>query len=157
LVQSGGEGVILLGDRTFASFDLEFQGQVVSGNEGFVALLSLTSDDTLRFFHVGELGGERADLGSLYDGKESVKSKSISTVKGHWYNILVKVRGAESWCYLEGRELFHDIDDRFTSGRIGLATWDANARFRNVAVRSPEGIGLWKGPPNFITNAEVNP
>jgi serine/threonine protein kinase len=149
LVQSGGQGTILLGDTPLSSFDLKFQGQIVSGNEGFVALFHRTSDDTVRFFHVGELGGKRVDLGFVHEGKEGGKSKPISTLKNHWYTVLVKVRGAESWCYLDGQELLHDVDDRFTTGRIGLSTWDANARYRDILITAPEGKVLWKGLPNL--------
>jgi len=154
LVQSGGEGTILLGEMTLSSFNLSFQGQIVSGNEGFVTLFHRTSDDTLRFLHVGELGGKRADLGFLSKGKEGGKEpKAVSIVKGHWYKVLVKVRDAESWCYLDGQELFHDIDERYTKGRIGLATWDSNARFRDIAVTTPEGKPLWIGPPDCMTDS----
>ena len=92
LVQNGGQGTILLGDTPLSSFDMRFQGQIISGNEGLVALFHRTSGDNVRFFHVGELGGKRVDLGFLCEGKEGGQSKPIATVKGRWYNVLVKVR-----------------------------------------------------------------
>ena len=134
LVQKDEAGTILLGDKELSSYDLKFQGQIMAGNEGFVALFHRTSDDNVRFFHVGELDGKRADLGFLHQGKEGGRAKPISTVKGRWYHVLVKVRGAESLCFLDGQELFHAIDNRFTHGRVGLATWDASARFREISI-----------------------
>jgi len=149
LVQNGGQGTILPGDTPLSSFDMRFQGQIVSGNEGFVALFHRTSGDNVRFFHVGELGGKRVDLGFLCEGKEGGQSKPIATAKGRWYNVLVKVRSAEFWCYLDGQELFHDVDERFAQGRIGLATWDANARYRDIVITTPDGKVLWEGPPDL--------
>jgi hypothetical protein len=140
LVQSGGGGTILLGDTPLSSYDLRFEGQIVSGNEGFNALFHRTSGDHVRFFHVGELGGKRVDLGFLYEGKEGGQSRPIRTVKGRWYDILVKVRGAEYWCSLDRQEVFHDVDERFLKGRIGLATISVlrrlKGKFFGAACRS---------------------
>jgi serine/threonine protein kinase len=149
LVQTGGEGTILLGDTPLSSFDMKFQGQVVSGEEGFVALFHRTSGDNVRFFHVGESRGTEVNSGLLCEGKEGGQSKPIAIVKGRWYNVLVKVRGAEFWCYLDGQELFHDVDERFVRGRIGLATWDANARYRDIVVKTPDGKVVWNGLPDL--------
>jgi formylglycine-generating enzyme required for sulfatase activity/serine/threonine protein kinase len=148
LVQTDKGGTILLGDRELASYDLKFQGQIVTGNEGFVALFHRTDDNNLRFFHVGEDGGKTVHLSFLFRGNEGGRSKPALAAQGRWYKVWVKVRGAECWCYVDGRELLHDVDKRFTSGRIGLATWDATARFRDVVVTTPEGDVLWKGLPD---------
>jgi hypothetical protein len=152
LVQEDREGTIILGEKELSNYDLKFQGQIVAGKEGFVALFHRTGDDNVRFFHVGELDGQRADSGFLHQGKEGSKAKPISTVQGRWSHVLVKVRGAESWCFLDGQELFHDIDDRFTHGRVGLATWDASARFREIAITTPDGDVLWNGLPQLLGN-----
>jgi formylglycine-generating enzyme required for sulfatase activity len=152
LVQKDREGTIHLGDKELSTYDLKFQGQIVAGKEGFVALLHCTNDETFRFFHVGELGGKEAQSGFLYEGKERGKAKPISTMKGRWYDVLVKVRGAESWCFLDGQELFHEIDERFTHGRVGLATWHASARFREITITTPDGDVLWSGLPQLLGN-----
>ena len=148
LVQTEKGGTILLGNKELASFDLKFQGQIVAGNEGFVALFHRTDDNNLRFFHVGEDGGRTVHLSFLYQGNEGGRSKPALAAKGRWYKVWVKVRGAECWCYVDDRELLHDVDKRFTRGRIGLATWDATARFRDIVVTTPEGEVLWKGMPD---------
>ncbi len=149
LVQNGGEGTILLGDTSLSSFDIKFQGQVISGNEGFMALFHCTADDNFRYFRVGGAGGKRADSGFRHEGEEGGQFKQASLAKGRWYNVTVKVRGVEFWCYFEGQELFHDLDNRWERGRIGLATWDADARYRDIVISTPEGRVLWKGPPDL--------
>jgi hypothetical protein len=153
LVQSSEEGTILLGDAPLASFDMRFKGQIISGNEGFGALFHRTRGDNVRFFHVGESAGTEIQAGFLHEGKEGGQSQPIATVKGRWYNVLVKVRGAEFWCYLDGRELFHDVDERFERGRIGLATWDARARFRDIVITAPDGEVVWEGLPDLAPAA----
>jgi hypothetical protein len=145
-------GTIILGDKELSSYDMKFQGQIVTGNEGFVALFHYTDGNNLRFFHVGELDGKRADLGLLNKGQERSLPHPTLTEKGRWYKVWVKVRGAECWCYLDGQMLLHDVDKRFTKGRIGLATWDANARYRDIAITTPEGKVLWSGLPQLPGN-----
>jgi hypothetical protein len=143
-------GVILLGVEEWSNYDLKFEGQVVEGNEGFVALFHHADEKNHRFFHVGELAGRRIDLGSLHDGREGLQSRGTSPiVKGHWYKVWIKVRGAECWCYLDEKQLFHDVDKRFTKGRVGLATWDASARFRRIVISTPDCKVLWEGPPEI--------
>jgi hypothetical protein len=150
LVQKGKAGVILLGDEEWSNYDLKFEGQVVEGDEGFVALFHHTDEKNHRFFHVGELAGRRIDLGLLHNGEEGAASSVPSKiVKRRWYKVWIKVRGAECWCYLDEKQLIHKADTRFTKGRVGLATWDASARFRNIVVTTPEGKVLWQGPPDI--------
>ena len=45
--------------------------------------------------------------------------------------------------------MFHDVDERFARGRIGLATWDANARYRDIVITTPDGKVLWEGLPDL--------
>ncbi len=149
LVQSGGAGTILLGDRSLGSYDLDFKGQIASGKEGFNALIHHKNKDNFRFFHVGELAGKSVVAGFMVAGKEGGQSKPIATVKGRWYDVRVKVRGPEFWYYLDGKELFHEVDQRLTSGRIGLAAWDGNTRYRDIRVTTPEGETLWEGLPEL--------
>ena len=128
---------------------MKFQAKLVSGKEGFVALFHHTSADNYCFFHVGELGRKEIVSGFVYGGNEGGESKTIPTELGRWYDVLVKVRDVEYWCYLDGQELFHKVDKRFTKGLMGLATWDANVRFRDISVTTPEGKALWKGLPDL--------
>jgi len=151
-VQQEGAGTILLGDKELSSYDMKFQGQIVTGNEGFVALFHYTDASNHRFFHVGELDGKRADLGLLDKGQESSIPHPTSIEKGRWYKVWVKVRDAECWCYLDGQMLLHDVNKRFTKGRIGLATWAAKARYRDIVIATPEGTILWSGLPQLAGN-----
>jgi len=133
LVQKGRAGIILLGDEDWSNYDLKFEGQVVEGEEGFVALFHHTDEKNHRFFHVGELAGRRIDLGLLHNGQEGAASSvSSKIVKGRWYKVWIKVRGAECWCYLDGKQLFHKVDTRFTKGRVG------GCRFQS------ERVPLWE-------------
>ena len=153
LVQKGRAGIMLLGDEEWSNYDLKFEGQIVDGDEGFVALFHHTDEKNHRFFHVGELAGRRIDLGLLHNGREGTASSVSSKIlKGHWYKVWIKVRGPECWCYLDGKQLIRNVDTRFTKGRVGLATWDASASFRDIVVTTPEGKVLWEGPPALPRN-----
>jgi serine/threonine protein kinase len=155
LVQSGGAGTILIGDKGLSSFDLKFEGQVESGEEGFVALFHHANGQNLRFFHVGEVRGTRVDLGSILKGKEIPgKSRQMPIAKGKWYEVLLKVRGPKASYYIDGKELYNDESPQLSVGKIGLATWAANARYRNIVITTPEGKLVWSGLPDLGRQSE---
>jgi serine/threonine protein kinase len=152
LVQSEGAGTLFLGDASFSSFDMKFKAMIVSGQEGFVAIFHHTSDKDYRFFHVGESRQKKVVSGFMYRGQEGGDGpKNVPVKLRQWYDVRIKVRDSEYWCYLDYEQIFHGVgpDARFTKGRIGLATWDAKARFRDIVVTSPEGKVLWQGPPEL--------
>ena len=152
LVQRGGAGTVLLGDSALMNYDLRFQGKIESGSEGFNALFHRTGSDNFRFFHVGELAGKWVVAGLIFHGEEGGQPpREVKIVKGTWYDVLIKVRGPEWWGYLDGRELFHVKDKRFSQGRIGLATWAGDARYREIRVTTPEGKPIWEGPPKRLS------
>ena len=151
LVQRGGAGTVLLGDSSLSDYDLRFQGKIESGNEGFNALFHRTGSDNFRFFHVGDSAGKWVVAGLVFKGKEGGQPpKEVKTVKGRWYDVLIKVRGPEWWGYMDGQELFHVQDGRFSEGRIGLATWAGDARYREIRITTPEGKPLWEGAPRLL-------
>jgi serine/threonine protein kinase len=141
LVQSQGEGTIILGDASLSRFDMKFKAMIVSGREGFVAIFHHTSPQDFRFIHVGESAQKEVVSGFMYNGQEGGEEpKEMPLQLGRWYDVFLKVRDSEYWCYLDDEEIFHGAgpDARFTRGRIGLATWDAKARFCDIIVTSPE-------------------
>jgi FKBP-type peptidyl-prolyl cis-trans isomerase FklB len=46
-----------------------------------------------------------------------------------------------------------EADPRFTHGLIGLGTWEAAGRFRDVKVTDPAGKVLWEGLPELAAQA----
>ena len=64
-----------------------------------------------------------------------------------WYDVRIEVRDAEYRCFLDDVLLFRGRSHQFTSGRVGFATWDNTARFRDIEVTAPDGKTLWRGPP----------
>jgi hypothetical protein len=52
-------------------------------------------------------------------------------------------------CYFNNKEIISAKDDRVKFGRLGLATADANARFRNIRVSDASGRVLLEGLPNL--------
>jgi serine/threonine protein kinase len=150
LVQTQGKGTIFLGDASLSRFDMKFKARIDSGREGFVAIFHHTSPQDFRFFHVGESGQKEVVSGFMYKGQEGGEEpRQMPTAVGRWYDVLIKVCDSKYWCYINGDEVFHG-DSRFTKGRIGLAAWDAKARFRDIVITSPEGEELWKGPPELV-------
>jgi hypothetical protein len=64
-----------------------------------------------------------------------------------WYEILIRIRGTEAACFIDGDLVFDEDDPRFPAGQVGFSTWEGVAHFRNIKVTSPGGGVLWEGLP----------
>ena len=83
-----------------------------------------------------------------------LKSYDFSLQERQWYTAHVEVRGRHIACFLKsptasgkGICLFEIDDDRHPRGRVGLQTFAASVRFKNIKVTAPDGGVLWEGPP----------
>ena len=83
----------------------------------------------------------------------TLKSYDFSLRDGAWYTARVHVRGNHVVCSIydshNGTEtrVFDVYDDRHPRGRVGLQTFGASFRFKNIKVTSPDGRVLWEGLP----------
>lgn len=149
---------ILFGDPAWSNYDLSFKVVAMSTSEtnGVKALFHCTDPEN----------GYALTLGNSADGYELSRStegrwqldtamhRSGTIDYGRVYAVRVEVRGPDIRCFLDGEELFHKRDDVFTKGHIGLATFQAAARFREIRVTSTDGRILWNGPPATAGSSE---
>ena len=83
----------------------------------------------------------------------TLKSYDFSLRDGAWYTARVHVRGNHFVCSIydshNGTEtrVFDVYDDRHPRGRVGLQTFGASFRFKNIKVTAPDGRVLWEGLP----------
>ncbi len=158
--QLGVQGQLLtFGDPTWSEYDLSFEGRVPNQTRvhGFSAMYHLKSPREYVAFGVGiyyNRGHEvsRSIAGKWHRNKGMFAKGAIEPEK--WHQIRVKVRGTTAHCYLDDQLLFVCDEPLFGSGQCGLATYDTRARFRNIRVETPDGVVLWKGPPQSIQKAE---
>ena len=146
--------VIIFGDPSWSEYDFSFQAQSVGGSHGFKAILQAQNPQTFREFSAGNYSNTAYDLEATYRGKWSRgpgMHRNGQIAFNRWYDVRIEVRGPEVACYVDGKRFFRERDQRFTHGRVGLATYDAKARFRNIRVTTPDGATLWEGLPNVGT------
>ena len=89
---------------------------------------------------------KRGEIGTL-------KSHDFTLRNGEWYTARVHIRGSHLICSIYDSHnstetpVFDVFDDRHPSGRVGLRTFGASVRFKNIKVTAPDGQILWEGPP----------
>jgi len=69
--------------------------------------------------------------------------------KGEWYSARVSVRGGRARCFMNGTQLFDVETKAAPAGFVGLMTWSAPFRFRNIKVTDPAGKVLLEGLPDL--------
>ena len=149
-------GEIRFGDPSWSKYDLTFK---VIGLEGlasyWVSFHRKNSRNQCQF----AIGDDRVKnityFSYLHDGKPSrMLDHRFPIELKREYTVRLKVRGPKVWTYVDGQEIFDDIDVPLTEGRIAFSTERTAARFRDIVVMSPEPEGkiLWKGPPDCLTD-----
>ena len=151
---SGSECEILLSKQPMSHYDLKFKALVEDGNQRFAAIFHRTDRSNLCSLSVNHKSTARATniLGYMYQDKsgfQSGMSKPFQLQRGHWYEVLLKVRGSQVKCDLDGQEWFRCVDERFTTGRVGLSTDSSAVRFREISLTTPEGKPISQGPPKL--------
>ncbi len=153
---TGVEGEIRLGDRSWSRYDLSFK---VIGLQGLVAFHVNFHYKNSRDRCILEIGDDSVKnityFSYVHNGKGSKLLDRRHPIElGREYDVRLKVRGPKVWIYLDGQELFDDVDVPLTAGRIALVTYTTAARFRDIAITTPEGKPLWNGPPDRLVDSD---
>ena len=145
---------VAFGDPTWSEYEFSFQGKVVNGVHGIKARFHYTSADNYCEFAIGNYSNRLADISFSHDGtwgRNNLYTRPKPIEPGRWYDIKIRVRGADVICSVDGEEYFAAHDDRFTRGRVGFSTWDTKAQFRDIKIRALDGRLLWENPPSLKT------
>jgi hypothetical protein len=163
---------LLFGERTWTDYDFMVDAQMTGGNCGFGLMVRNSGgklyvhrqDGTSRhkdhlIFLVGGFGNTHHYLEQVLDSKGKLLCNTglgpgRRLRKGEWYTARVSVRGNRVQCYLkqanrEEEKLFDVITHAPPAGLVGLMTWDAPFRFRNIKVTDPAGKVLLEGLPDL--------
>lgn len=152
--QLGKHGTYLVfGSDDWENYRFSFDARRISGSHGFKALFNWKDKRNHMIFGLGNYQNRWHDVSFESQGSWGRNPKGHFVRLGEntkievdrWYQVEVRVTGASYECYLDGKLICKGKNDRFQSGRVGLSTWDANAQFKNIAVRSPDGKTLWPG------------
>ena len=141
---------LLFGEPWWSSYDFKFRAMSTGGTHGFKAKFHAMSRGNACEFALGNYFNKYHDLSFESIGRWGRADQMLRP--GHieplrWYAVRLEVRGAEYRCFLDDALLFQGRFDPFTAGRVGFATWDNTAKFRDIEVTAPDGRVLWRGPP----------
>jgi pectate lyase len=112
-----------------------------NGTNRFVAVLARAQNAT-NYYYLALRNNNTIELKKLVSGSSTTLASGSFTVStGTWYSVKLEVVGSTLRGYVNGVQLLTATDTRFTSGKIGVATFYASAAFDDVVVNAPGGGG----------------
>lgn len=100
----------IAGDRSWTDYTLELKARKLTGDEGFLVLYNVQSDEDRGGWNIGGWSNSksRAEIGS------AAGEKDFQVEVGRWYDIKVQLSGWNVKCWLDG-ELMHDVTNTLTT------------------------------------------
>lgn len=139
---------LIFGKKDWRDYDLTVRGLTEKGTHGFKVMFHVEDARNYGEFAVGNYfntGNDRAYVVDGNWGREDGNFKPGVLDLSKWHDVRLEVRGHHVRCFLDGVLQFDGDESRFDHGRIGLATWEAAVRFRDLHVTAPDGSRLWSG------------
>ncbi len=137
--------IVLLGDAEHEEFDLSFRAKVVTGDR-FLALFGYSGPGKNWQVESGDTNGRETSLKWYHDGGEDIVEHEPGGVsRDREYAMLIQVRKGGCRVIRDQKTVLLYEDRGFGKGRIGLGTWRSSVRFRDIAIRTPDGKSIWKG------------
>ncbi len=139
------------GDEEWADYDVSVEARTDSGREG--PSLYFRAEGLGNYYGL-QIGGYNATWHELNKHARGHWSRDVAPTPmkyevGRWYRMAASVRKDRLKCTLDGELVYDHRDADYPRGRVGLRTWDAAARFRDLRVTDPAGAVLWEGPPDL--------
>lgn len=136
-----------------------------NGTNRYVALAA-RAQNTSNFYYLALRSNNTAELGRVSGGAMSaLGALSLPVSTGTWYTLRLDVAGGTLAGYVNGALVSSTVDGTFSSGRIGLATYNTSAEFDNVTVDdtvgppptspTPTATGSSGPPPPPPTDAPI--
>ena len=150
--REGGAPYLVFGDASLSHYDLTLEAMRTGGTEAFFIQFHRQDGRNKCLFSLGRYRNKGHDLERFIDGRNTREKDDYawgSIDVGRWYLIKVEVRGPTYRCYLDGKLLFETTDTRLDHGRIGLACFDSQARYRKIRVQDVAGTTLFEGLPRL--------
>jgi len=157
IVQSSPQSGTFLyyGDNSWTDYEYSLEALKTGGNEGFLIPFR-ANGGSLYWLNLGGWGNtsHRLEKGQ---GNPVGPAVAGSIATDFWYAIRIRCEGNRIQVWLDD-SLIIDWTDTITpilNGRVGIGTWNTQARFRNFSVQDLAGGTLYSSvPPIYI---EGNP
>ncbi len=92
------------------NYDLSLKATKTSGSEGFLVVFNYKDAQNYTWWNIGGWGNSAMGIENAIGGvRTTISRKDGKLETNHTYDILVKKRGANVKCYMDG-ELIHDVD-----------------------------------------------
>lgn len=153
--EGGGTNVrLVFGDPAWTDYEFTLEACKTGGQEGFLVLARVASDDEFYWANLGGWGNaghalERGIRGQERWGAVTPQHKGVIEA-GHWYRIRLRCEGRRTQLWLDDQQVIDYTDDGKgpLRGRVGIGTWATQARFRQLRVTSLDGRQLFAGLPD---------
>ena len=145
---------LFFGDRKWTDYDFSVWAMRTEGNDQFALWFRGRADNDMYIFALGgakntEHLAARVKEGSILQ-RVPLDAKGNPIETGRWYVAKISVRGDKAQCLLDGVKLFEFTADQIPAGSVGLRTWGAAYRFKNLKVTAPDGASHCpKGLPDL--------
>lgn len=152
---------LVFGDPDWTDYEYTVEARKTGGNEGFLILFRVESDDDFYWYNLGGWGNTRHALERGVSGEgrwhtvEPGREGNIETDR--WYRVRVRCEGPHLQVWLDNQKLldFRDTTHPHLRGRVGVGTWVTSAQYRNLRVTTLTGDTLWEGLPTNLSAAET--
>ncbi|NLK40759.1 MAG: DUF1080 domain-containing protein, partial [Planctomycetes bacterium] len=143
---------LMFGDTGWTDYELTLEAKKTGGYEGFLVFFRANGNH----YYFVNYGGWGNTLHGIEKGNgDGTWSIFVDRVSGsvntdQWYTIRVRCEGLRIRCWLDDNLIFN-FSDRPGSpnlaGQAGVGTWQTQARYRNITVKSLDGNVLYSGLP----------
>src|SRR5581483_11725046 len=111
----------------------------INGSNRFVAVLARAQSAT-SYYYVALRSNNTVELKKLVNGSATtLATGSVTFTLNTWYTLSLQVSGSTLRATVNGGSALTATDTQFASGQIGVATFNASARFDDVAVTDGAG------------------
>jgi len=142
----------VFGDPAWTDYEFSLEARKTGGAEGFLVLFRVVDEEQFYWANLGGWGNTRHAVEKGVKGRrwEVVGRGRAGRIESdRWYRIRVRCEGRRFQVWLDDDRVldYTDEDRPHLAGRVGVGTWQTQAEFRNIQVRSLDGRILFEGLP----------
>lgn len=141
---------VSFGDPQWSDYDFIAEVKKINGT-GWIALVFRANDPSNSYrFDVGVSDNKNHAIRSVSNHRHTDLVRLNGSIPtGEWLKLRVRVRGTQLACFINDQEVTSIQDEDHKCGGVGLETFHAPTRFRNIKVTDPTGKVLFEGLPQL--------